>query len=298
MSADAATTYRQLQHLARQRRRTTQQVLELYAHERLLARVAQSQWRHKLVLKGGMLLASLHLRDVTRDVDLLARGIDSSATSVRDVIAELAAIQLDDGVSYETTEISVDAIRDDADYQGVRVRFHDLVHTARIRVQVDLNFGDPIDGIVRTLPGMLDATADGTPGFTMITYPLEAVIAEKVVTMITRGDTNTRDRDFADIWLISRHQTINGTTLTEMVRATTDARGQQLVPLAMTLHNIATYRQTAWTRFLARTQIDELPREFADVVAATMQFADPVITGKCANATWNPDDLTWQPTST
>jgi predicted nucleotidyltransferase component of viral defense system len=70
--------YSALQRLARADGRTTQQAFELYVHERFLARLANSRFAERLVLKGGMLLAALDARRATRDADMLARGIDNA----------------------------------------------------------------------------------------------------------------------------------------------------------------------------------------------------------------------------
>jgi predicted nucleotidyltransferase component of viral defense system len=89
-----------LQRLARAEGRTTQQAFELYVHERFLARLANSRFAERLVLKGGMLLAALDARRATRDADMLARGIDNDMENLRDVVSEIAAIELTDGVVF------------------------------------------------------------------------------------------------------------------------------------------------------------------------------------------------------
>lgn len=67
-------------------------------HERFLARLASSRFAERLVLKGGTLLAALDARRATRDADMLARGIDNDIENLRDVVSEIAAIELTDGV--------------------------------------------------------------------------------------------------------------------------------------------------------------------------------------------------------
>jgi predicted nucleotidyltransferase component of viral defense system len=80
--------YGALQRLARADGRTTQQAFELYVHERFLARLANSRFAERLVLKGGMLLAALDARRATRDADMLARGIDNDMENLRDVVGD------------------------------------------------------------------------------------------------------------------------------------------------------------------------------------------------------------------
>jgi hypothetical protein len=48
--------------------------------------------------------------------------------------------------------------------------------------------------------------------FPVLAYPIESVLAEKLVTMVARGDTTTRDRDFADVLLLAGHHDIDAAT--------------------------------------------------------------------------------------
>jgi len=132
MTDVATQVYRSLQRLARARGRGTQQVMELYVHERLLARVAASQFADRLTLKGGMLLAALNVRDVTRDADLLARAIDNDPAKVQAVVAEIAAVDLGDGLVFGVQEITTSVMREDDDYQGLRIRVPVRLATARL----------------------------------------------------------------------------------------------------------------------------------------------------------------------
>jgi len=83
--------YTALQRLAREQGRTSQQLFELYVHERFLARLAASSFSQRFVLKGGMLLAVLDVRRPTRDADLLVRGLVNEPQAIRAVIDGLAA---------------------------------------------------------------------------------------------------------------------------------------------------------------------------------------------------------------
>lgn len=94
--------YLDLQRLARDQGRNTQQLFELYVHERFLARLAESRFADKLVLKGGMLLAVLDVRRGTRDADMLARGLASDESSLRAATSEIASIPMADGVDFDT----------------------------------------------------------------------------------------------------------------------------------------------------------------------------------------------------
>jgi hypothetical protein len=113
--------YLDLQKLAREQGRNTQQLFELYIHERFLARLSASRFAEQFILKGGMLLAVLDLRRGTRDADMVARGVASDESNLRAVIGEIAAVPLLDGVGFDTTAISLMTIREGANYEGVRI---------------------------------------------------------------------------------------------------------------------------------------------------------------------------------
>ena len=171
--------YLDLQKLARDQGRNTQQLFELYIHERFLARLAESRFADKLVLKGGMLLAVLDVRRGTRDADMLARGLANNESKLRAVVGEIAAISLDDGVGFDTTAISVAPIREGVEYEGVRLVLPASLGGAELKLRLDLSFGDPVKPLRIEYPTLL-----GDSDFRLLGYPLESVIAEKADTMM------------------------------------------------------------------------------------------------------------------
>src|SRR4051812_42486597 len=115
--------FRALQRKAREDGHSrTDQLLELYVHERFLARLSVSEHRETFILKGGMLLATFDVRRPTRDADLLARQLSNEEGEVGRVIEEIAAIPMNDGVTFDTDARKLQLIREEQDYRGVRVR--------------------------------------------------------------------------------------------------------------------------------------------------------------------------------
>jgi hypothetical protein len=106
-------------------------------HERFLARLANSRFAERLVLKGGMLLAALDARRATRDADMLPRGIDNDMESLRDVVSEITAIELTDGVVFDVERISLVTIREDAKYEGIRVVVPATLGGAVLKLRLD-----------------------------------------------------------------------------------------------------------------------------------------------------------------
>jgi hypothetical protein len=199
----ASARARLLQH-AKQQRLDFQRVLTLYGIERLLARLCRTPGADRYTLKGAMLFATwdgFAMRP-TKDVDLLGHG-DPSPAAIRALFAEACGVQIpEDGIVFAPETIDVQAVREDELYEGVRVTIVGTLAGARIRVQVDLGFGDHVHPppIRTALPGLLP----GLPPPELPVYPPETVIAEKFEAMLRFGLRNSRLKDFYDLWALSR----------------------------------------------------------------------------------------------
>jgi predicted nucleotidyltransferase component of viral defense system len=283
--------YLDLQARARREGRPTDELLVLYVLERFLFRVSVSGYRDRLVLKGGMLLAALDERRPTADVDLLAEAIDNDIETIAAVVREVLAIDVDDGVRFDVSDLRAVAIRDADPYSGVRITVPAQIDRARHPLRIDINVGDPVtpEPVEVSYPSLL-----GDP-FDLVGYPLETVLAEKIVTMVDRGDATTRDRDFADVFLLAGRHTVDAARLSAAVRATGAHRGSDLRPLRSVLVDLATTRQGDWTRFLARSGLaDAAPANFAEAIEVIADFADPILDGSLTSGGWDPAARRWR----
>jgi predicted nucleotidyltransferase component of viral defense system len=283
--------YLDLRRKARTEARATDELLVLYVLERFLYRLSISPYRDRFVLKGGMLLAAFDERRPTRDVDLLGLAVTNDAETVTALVAEITAIEVDDGVTFRRDQVTTQVIREQDAYAAVRVAMPASVATAELALKVDVNVGDPVTPapIEVTYPALLDEP------FTMVGYPLGTVLAEKLVTMISRGDTTTRDRDYADVWLLtSRHQ-VDASALREAIVATAEHRDVTLVRLSDVLSTLATDRRDGWRRYITRTGLDtDVPATLAEVIADVTAFVDPVLDDVLdARASWDPAARRW-----
>jgi hypothetical protein len=197
----------------------------LYALERFLARLAASPREGAFVLKGGMLLAAFDARRATVDADLLAAGFpndeDATLSRVREVAGTTPAD--DDGVLFLPQTARARVIREENLYSGVRVTMQASIATATVKIQLDINFGDP----VTPGPQLIDYPTlrhEHAP-VRILGYPMATVIAEKLCTAIDLGDTSTRVRDYADIWILTRRHDLDATDLRSALAATASHRG-------------------------------------------------------------------------
>lgn len=284
--------YLDLQNRARREGRSTQELLVLYALERFLARLSVSPHAGTFVLKVGMLLAALKARRATIDADLLATHLANDQDAVLARVVEIAATPTDreDGVEYLLRTARARTIRDGNLYAGVRVTMDARVARATVKLQLDVNFGDPVTPAPAEIA--YPTLREGDPYVHVLGYPLVTVLAEKL------GDTNSRLRDYADIWTLTGIHDIDSHELRAALRATAIHRGVQLRPLSDAVEDLATTRRDAYLAYRRRLADDriDLPASLAELVAAVTAFADPVLTEPPpAGHKWRAVTRSWQP---
>jgi len=291
-STEADRVNRQLQSLAREHHgRNTQALQLLYAIEGFLRRLSLSGYREQLVLKGAMLLAVLDARRTTKDADLSAHGIPNDEASVARIVAEIATIALPepDWIAFDHASIATEPMREGASYRGVRAKLPATIGSARVVVTLDFSFGDP--GKVEEIryPEIL-----GSAGIVLYAYPIERTLAEKIATMMERGELNTRDRDFADVWVLSRIHSIGAVDLRATLYAVAAHRGHPVLPLSEALADMPD-RQRSYDALRRRASFTlTLPDRWTDLVADVIAFVDPLIhddTGQLS--AWDSEMCQW-----
>jgi len=207
----AASVRQRLLNIARDKDRPFNEVLQYFAMERFLYRLGKSDHGRKFILKGALMLVAWEapLARSTKDIDLLGR-MKNTIEDVVDPIKAACSLEVipdPDGLLFDVKSVVGQRIAEEADYEGVRVRFRGNLGNARITMQVDVGFGDVIvpgpDEV--DYPTLLDLPAPRLLG-----YSRESAIAEKFEAMVKRGILNSRMKDFFDIWLLSRQFEFNG----------------------------------------------------------------------------------------
>ncbi|MBI5363048.1 MAG: nucleotidyl transferase AbiEii/AbiGii toxin family protein [Planctomycetes bacterium] len=256
----SASVRARLQRVARDRREDFQLVLIRYANERLLYRLANSSHASRFVLKGAALFLVWTGRShrVTRELDFLGHG-EPSVERLRQVFTEVLTLDTpDDGVQFDLDTLEVGLIREDQVYGGVRIVVVAHIAAARVRVQVDVGFGDAITpaAVLVEFPGLLSF-----PAPRLHAYPRETVVAEKFEAMVQLGVANSRMKDFHDIAVLARGFDFEGELLTRAIRATFERRRTALpssTPTAWTpaFANDAT-KQAQWAGFVRKASVED-----------------------------------------
>lgn len=270
----AASVRARLLNLSRERNQPFQLLLTRYVLERLLYRLSLTAHRDRFVLKGAMLMITWFNDPFrpTQDLDLLGFG-NSEPEAILAVFREVCGIVADDGVVFDGDALTVEHIREEMEYGGLRLKTNAMLDAARIRVLVDIGFGDAVEPQERDLPVLLDL-----PAPRMRAYPPEAVIAEKFQAMVMLGRANSRMKDFYDIWVLARSTEFAGSVLPRAIRATFARRGTAIPtdpPDALTaaFAEDAT-KQQQWVSFVENVAVQ--PGSLAEVIKDLSAFLMPV----------------------
>lgn len=154
----------------------------------------------------------------------VADRLTASPSGVLEAVRAITAQPIDDGLVFYDDEARAEIIRDEEEYNGVRVTMTVELASARMAFHVDVNVGDPV---VPT-PGRVELPRLRGGTVTLLGYPLAMVWAEKIVTMLERGEVNTRWRDFADVYLLAARHDADGDEPMAALDAVAKYRGVRL----------------------------------------------------------------------
>lgn len=305
MNADPVLAQSIRQRLENHARRAGEDIgrtLVRYCLERFLHRLSLSEHRDGFLLKGAMLFhvwADAPFR-ATADLDLLGFG-DHGEQAVAARIAAIAATEPgeDDGVRFDTSRMAVAPLRLATSYTGVAVKFDAMLGRARMRMQIDVGFGDAVTPGPQTIqfPTLLDQ-----PAPQLLAYPVETVVAEKLEAMISIGFATTRIKDVYDLWAIATSFDLELGTLHTAVTATFERRGTARPDAepAVLSDRFATDagKQQLWGAFTrTRIKATEAPETLAQAIALIRVFVAPLLLPNVPTqaARWQRDLRQWGP---
>ena len=253
-------------------------VLIRYALERFLVRLSRSTHRDAFILKGAMLFRAWtpETHRPTRDLDLLGRGSPEPSRLAR-LFEEICDVEVDDdGLVFDAKTVKAERIKEDAEYEGVRISLRARLGTARLDLQIDVGFGDAVspEPVEIEFPTLLPMTAPK-----LRAYRRETVIAEKLHAMVDLGIANSRMKDFFDVWFLSQTFDFDGAVLADAIKSTFASRRTALprtAPLALTTtfaRDEGKHRQ--WRAFLSRMSTDTNASSLEDIVSVISTFLWP-----------------------
>ena len=186
-----------VKNIANNNSKMAQAYIRLFFMERFLERVSKSRYKEQFILKGGMLVSSMigmSLR-TTMDIDTSIEALPLSMDKMQEIIDEIINISIEDNVTFEIA--SIETIMDEFDYPGIRI--HMLGHLDKINqpIKIDISTDDVITpkAVEYSYPLMFEKRE-----IALFTYNAETLLAEKMQIILSRGITNTRMRDFYDLY--------------------------------------------------------------------------------------------------
>jgi predicted nucleotidyltransferase component of viral defense system len=242
-----------IRNLAKEKNLPAEVVLRNYMLERFLERVSLSKYKHKLILKGGLLIADMIGIEArsTMDLDATIKGVDLTEEALTVMLNEILAVPLEDGV--QMTVKHLETIRDETDYPGIRISIEAIIEKTRQIMKIDITTGDVITPkeIEYDYSLMFEDRKIG-----IMAYNTETLIAEKVETIMSRSTASTRMRDYYDAHtlLALKSKDINWPVFANAYQHTAEKRGSYRLLREKGHENIESIKQSEtlsnlWKRY-------------------------------------------------
>ena len=283
-----------LLNIANESNRDYNAILRRYFQERFLYRISISPYRSNFILKGAFLLMVNEISKFrpTKDIDFLVNTLSSEVEECTNVIKEIASINIDDGVEFITENINGKRIKEDADFEGVRVHIPYKMDTIKGYFSIDIGFGDKITNGPYEIefPVLLDF-----PSPKIFVYSLESAVAEKFEAIVKLNFVTSRMKDFYDLIFIAKINSFNRKMLMEAIYKTFENRETNLEDRNIIFdenfrNNIQ--KQTQWQSFLQLNKLDD-NISFSEAIDKIQSFLQPIFDSNTKN-NWNPDKWKWE----
>lgn len=289
-----------LKNIAKAGGRDADYLFQRYAFERFFYRIGESPYANRFILKGASLFTLWMgpMFRVTQDTDL-----ESSLTPdhgrMAAVFREIAGMPVasDDGVVFDLSSLSVEDIKKQDDYKGLRVKFHARMGQARLPLQFDIGFGDSVypRAEIAEYPVLL-----GGPKPRIKVYPQYTVVAEKFSAAVELGMANSRLKDYFDLWALSGNFTFDLDILKTAIQRTFSRNGLALPsdwPIGLQDEFAEdAMKRSQWNAFLRKTQPQVRPDSLAGAVERIRTFLAPVLEGEDRpHLAWSPETKQWEP---
>ncbi len=280
MKKDVAKSVKaKLQNISKNDNIAFQTLITRYLYERLLYRLSVSDYKESFYLKGGALLFAIeqqHPRP-TLDIDFLGVKIKNDLANLKNIFTEICSIPChNDGVIFDIDSINTIHIAEEKNYKGVRVSVVVRLDSIKQIMKMDIGFGDVItpEGKIMNYPCFLDEL----PEVTILTYSLESVVAEKFHAMIELSESNSRYKDFYDVYQLLSSHTLDSDNLSEAIISTfknrnTGFKDDHVIFSEPFIND--SFRTTHWNNFIAKIKYP-IKLEFSAVMALITKDLKPI----------------------
>ena len=250
-----------------------------YFQERFLYRLTISEFSDHFILKGGLLLVCFKIPGTrpTKDIDFLAEQLNNDQTELENIFRKIAKLYFDDEVKFDPLSISSERIKEDVDYEGIRLKINATLGHARKRMQMDIGFGDIV--IPRAKKIEFPTLLEQVPPKIKV-YSIESIISEKFEAMVKLAMVNSRMKDFYDVYTLSINYDFCGNRLKKAIGSTFKRR-KTIVPASPLVFQTEFHndrgRQRQWAAFLRKSRIANTDKSFNQIMERITKFLKPVV---------------------
>lgn len=252
--ANANSFKSKIKDIAKKKGVPAQQVQQQYLLEEILKAIALSQYKDSFILKGGYLIGQIIGLDkrTTMDLDVTLKGISLNIDTLISVFNEI--VVLSESVFLFHVE-SAEQIRGEDKYGGVRLKISASYEHLQEYVFIDITTDDAITP--RQIKYQVLSVFDGKQ-IDIWSYNLETILAEKIETILSRGELSTRPRDRYDVFVLTQlnGDMIDYIILSQAIYRTAEKRGtiERIVDWKQTLNNLAqsNYQENLWSNYQKR----------------------------------------------
>ncbi len=275
----------------------TQTMLVFYLQEGFFARLRQSPYREQFLLGGGLLLYRIALGPQvarqTQDADLLCR-LERNPTVLLAALHAITQLPAPDGIRFDS-QIGLSPIETAGPEGGYRARIQGAVGAARAILWLDLAW-EPVTVPPQevALPTLLNP-AVSVP---ILGCAVEAILADKIASMLKRGQRNSRSKDYYDVWLLARTRDFEGETLETALRATCAWQSTAFDAAAEVFSAVDfptnAHQLRLWQKFITEVGLEARAPTFAEAIHAVRALYGPVLRGEVQRHTWNHASQRWR----
>lgn len=289
-----ASVKAKLRNIAVQNGKEFQSVLSQRVQERFLYRLSKLNYSNNLILKGALLFIAhdLSRNRPTKDIDFLGSKIPNEIDDLIKIIKEILNTNYDDGLRFDSDSVEAENITEYVNYKGVRIKFNAFLENSRVRMQLDIGFGDKIIAgpVEIEFPTLLDF-----PAPKLMVYSIETAIAEKFEAIVSLQLQTSRMKDFYDILFFAEYYDFKKETLFQAIVTTFNNRSTDLNLRKLIFEDKFKNNknfQKLWATFLERNKLEN-DKSFSIVASLIQSFIEPIFYSKTKNH-WNPKKWKWE----
>lgn len=290
----AASVKQKLKNISKSSGRLYNELLQMYALERVICRISMSEHNDKFILKGGILLYGIYEGDyprATRDLDLLGININNDLDEINNVFKDILSIDINDGVIFDIDSIKTKEITKDKKYPGINISIMGFMERTKLLINIDVGFGDKItpSKVKMYFPVLIDDDE-----IIVNTYNKETIIAEKFEAIVSLGYLNSRYKDLFDIYILINSFDFELSILKEAIFNTFKNRKTNFNVISIFEEDYIKNSDVnkGWNIFINKQKgYHELELEI--VIKNFKIFFNPILKDENEYKTWNNQSMRW-----